>query len=59
MLLIETLWRRRRTRDQFRRRLRRAGLPEDVIKTVADRYHEPGLIRSLFREVWSSDEGDA
>ena len=46
---IGLLWARRRSRYVFRRRLRRNGLPEDVIEEVVWRYHPPGLIRELIR----------
>ena len=57
-LLIETLWKRRRTRDQFRRRLRRSGLPEDVVNVLGERYHSPGLVRMVILELWESREHD-
>ena len=43
------LWRRRRTRRHFERRLRRNGLPEDVIEELSCRYHSGGLLRGLMR----------
>jgi len=57
-LLIETLWKRRRTRGQFRRRLRRLGLPEDVVDVLGKRYHPPGLVRMAIRELRESREHD-
>jgi len=40
---------RRRSRYVFERRLRRNGLPEDVIEEIAWRYHPPRLIRDSIR----------
>jgi len=50
---IACLYARRRSRYIFERRLRRNGLPEDVIAEIARRYHPPGLIRSLIRAASS------
>jgi hypothetical protein len=55
-LLIETLWKRRRTRAQFSRRLRRAGLPEDIVEALGARYHPPGTVRTMIRELRGSDD---
>jgi len=46
---IGFLWRRRRTRHHFERRLRRNGLPENVVEELSCRYHSGGLIRALMR----------
>lgn len=40
---------RRRSRDVFERRLRRNGLPEDVVEEIMQRYHARGLLRDLIR----------
>jgi hypothetical protein len=46
---LSLLWARRGSRWVFERRLRRNGLPEDVIDEIVWRYHPPGLIRDLIR----------
>ena len=56
MLAIETLWKRRRSRDQFRRQLRQYGLAPDVVDSLAERYHAPGLLRAAIRG-WERSEG--
>ena len=48
---LGTLWRRRCSRRSFRNRLRRNGLPDDVVETIASRYHPPGLIRDVIRSA--------
>jgi SOS response regulatory protein OraA/RecX len=46
---IGLLHARRRSRYVFERRLRRNGLPEDVVEEVARRYHPPRVLRDLIR----------
>ncbi len=47
--LIGLGWARCRSRRVFRRRLRRNGLPADVVDEIGRRYHRPGLLRAMLR----------